>query len=254
MYRIEEKLLENINRRALRKPDLSMIDEPKKIVIHWTANLNPSATAMANRNYFNRDDSKATATIYYKWAWGSAHYIIDKKRIIRCIPENEVAYHVGDSVRSKEQVKKNLSNLDVDDILIAPNAINRANYHYIGIELCVNDLSPDAWREVMKRTAFLLADIIRRTGLGWDDVIRHFDVTGKPCPAMFMPVTYKNGTGKQTTDIHWTMFIDLLKSYAKDAEPLDDVSTAPQFGDDRILQPELMEPVENLPWWKRIFI
>ena len=59
----------------------------KGVVIHWVANTNTSATA--NRNFFeNRKLGKTN--------FGSAHYIVGLKgEVIQCLPDNELAYHVG---------------------------------------------------------------------------------------------------------------------------------------------------------------
>ena len=59
----------------------------EKIVVHWVGNAGSSA--IANRNYFeNLKDSHKT--------YASSHYVIGLNgEIIRCIPENEVAFHAG---------------------------------------------------------------------------------------------------------------------------------------------------------------
>jgi len=57
---------------------------PKGLVIHWTANERKGADAVANRNYFNKPTTEA-----------SAHYIVDDWQIVRCLPEIEMGYHVG---------------------------------------------------------------------------------------------------------------------------------------------------------------
>ncbi|MEL6866296.1 MAG: N-acetylmuramoyl-L-alanine amidase, partial [Bacteroidota bacterium] len=71
-------------RPALRNRSWYTIRQLKGIVAHWTANRSRGADAMANRNYFNTTDRYA-----------SAHYIIDDHSIIQCLPDHEVAYHVG---------------------------------------------------------------------------------------------------------------------------------------------------------------
>ena len=57
------------------------------IVVHWVGNANTSA--IANRNYF--ENLKDTHSVY-----ASSHYIIGLNgEIIRCIPDDEVAFHSG---------------------------------------------------------------------------------------------------------------------------------------------------------------
>ena len=65
------------------------ISEYLAVILHWTGN--PISTARQNRAFFA---DRARGTLGY----GSAHYIIDfTGEIIRCIPDDEVAYHCGSS-------------------------------------------------------------------------------------------------------------------------------------------------------------
>lgn len=70
----------------------------KAIVIHWVAN--PNTSAKANRDFF---ESRKGGTKSY----GSAHEIIDLDGdVIRCIPEDEMAYHVGSNTYTKEALTR----------------------------------------------------------------------------------------------------------------------------------------------------
>ncbi|MGG0885910.1 N-acetylmuramoyl-L-alanine amidase [Brevibacillus parabrevis] len=131
---------------------------PKGLVIHWTANEKKGADAVANRNYFNKPTTEA-----------SAHYIVDDRQIIRCLPETEMGYHVG-AKSYKPEALKQLSSY--------PNNCT------IGIEMCVN-ADGDFWT-MYKRTVELAADILRRYSWSVDKLWRHFDITGKNCPAYFV--------------------------------------------------------------------
>ena len=59
------------------------------VVLHWTAN--PGVSAESNRDFFeSRKEGNLGA--------GSAHYVIGLfGEVIRCIPEDEMAYHCGSS-------------------------------------------------------------------------------------------------------------------------------------------------------------
>ena len=57
------------------------------ITVHNTSNWSKGATAIAHANYL-RNGGKNN---YVSW-----HYVIDKDRAVRCIPENEVAWCAGD--------------------------------------------------------------------------------------------------------------------------------------------------------------
>jgi N-acetylmuramoyl-L-alanine amidase CwlA len=67
MFPITEQFITGHN-RPYRK-----LDGLKAIIIHWTANTNRGANAMANRNYFNSKHYDTNGNIIY----ASAHYIID---------------------------------------------------------------------------------------------------------------------------------------------------------------------------------
>nr|WP_217364903.1 N-acetylmuramoyl-L-alanine amidase [Brevibacillus sp. HD1.4A] len=142
------------------RPGLKIV--PRGLVIHWTANEGKGANAVANRNYFNKPTTEA-----------SAHYIVDDRQIIRCLPETEMGYHVG-AKSYKPEALKQLSSY--------PNNCT------IGIEMCVN-ADGDFWT-MYKRTVELAADILKRYGWSVDRLWRHFDITGKNCPAYFVSDDY----------------------------------------------------------------
>ena len=119
------------------------------IVIHYTAN--PGTTAQNNRDYFEGlKDSHETQA--------SSHFVIGMDgEIIQCIPSTEIAY-----------------------------ASNDRNNDTLSIECCHPDESgkfTDAtYRSLVQLTAWLCV----KFGLTEDDVIRHYDVTGKNCPKYFV--------------------------------------------------------------------
>lgn len=131
---------------------------PKGLVIHWTANEGHGANAAANRNYFNTPTTEA-----------SAHYIVDDKQIVRCLPENEMVYHVGAKQYKPEALAK-LSSY--------PNNCT------IGIEMCVNQ--DGDFNAMYRLTVELAADILKRYAWGINKLWRHYDITGKNCPAYFV--------------------------------------------------------------------
>ena len=69
---------------------------------------------MANSNYFNTTPRKA-----------SAHYIVDDHSIVQCMPDNEVAYHVGAKKYKPigDQIREGK---------LSPN------FFLVGFEMCVN--------------------------------------------------------------------------------------------------------------------
>jgi N-acetylmuramoyl-L-alanine amidase len=154
MLPIKRLLLTNKNRPKKKLKKL------KGIVIHWTANEDSGANALANRNYFNNTNRPA-----------SAHYIVDDHQIIQCIPDDEVAYHVGARKYRADGIK----------ILESPYG---PNYFLIGIEMCVN--KDGVWSKTYQNTINLVVYLLKKYSLTVNDLYRHYDITGKNCPKMML--------------------------------------------------------------------
>ena len=143
---IQEKLL-TVNPYSRPGEKLQAVE---KIVIHWVGNAGSSA--MANRNYF--ESLKNTKK------YASSHYIVGLNgEIIRCVPENEVAFHAGN------------------------RTMNRRS---IGIENCHPDWDGKFNNNTYNSLIELCADLCRRHGLSINDIIRHHDITGKECPRYYV--------------------------------------------------------------------
>lgn len=125
------------------------LEKVNGIVIHYTAN--PGATAIANRNYFeNLKDTHTTKA--------SSHFVVGLEgEIVQCIPTAEIAY-----------------------------ASNDRNSDTISIECCYKNedgsFEQATYDSVIKLTAWLCA----KFGLTSENVIRHYDVTGKLCPLYYV--------------------------------------------------------------------
>lgn len=123
----------------------------QSIVVHWVGNAGSSA--IGNRNYFN-----SLATSHKTSA--SSHYIIGLNgEIIRCIPEDEVAFHSGSYSMNRKSIGIEDCHPDWD------GKFNNATYNSL-VELC--------------------ADICKRYNLSVNNIIRHYDVTGKECPRYYV--------------------------------------------------------------------
>ena len=124
-------------------------DKITGIVIHYTAN--PGATAMGNRNYFEGlKDSHETKA--------SSNFVVGLDgEIVQCIPTWEMAY-----------------------------ASNDRNHDTVSIECCHPDetgkFNEATYRSMVQLTAWLCL----KFNLNAQDVIRHYDVTGKNCPKYFV--------------------------------------------------------------------
>ncbi len=108
---------------------------------------NPGSTAQQNRDYYASRSSSV-----------SSHFVIGLKgEIIQCIPLHEKS-----------------------------SASNHRNKDTISIEVCHPDASgkftDEAYQSLVKLTAWLC----ETCDLDSDDIIRHYDVTGKQCPLYFV--------------------------------------------------------------------
>lgn len=119
------------------------------IVIHYTAN--PGSTAQENRDYFN-------GLQYSHETEASSNFIIGiDGEIIQCVPTWEVAY-----------------------------ASNDRNSDTVSIECCHPDESGRFTEQTYRSLVQLTAWLCVKFELGPEDVIRHYDVTGKICPKYFV--------------------------------------------------------------------
>ncbi len=130
------------------RPQISM-GQVNYIAIHYTAN--PGATAQANRNYFENLANTHETKV-------SSHFVVGLEgEVIQCIPTSEISY-----------------------------ATNSRNVDSVSIECCHMDetgaFETATYQSVVKLTAWLCT----RFGLTEENVIRHYDVTGKSCPKYYV--------------------------------------------------------------------
>lgn len=146
----------------------------KAIIIHWTANTRIGANAAANARYFNSDQYFTKINGQKIKISASAHYVVDDKEIIRCIPDDEVGYHVGSKSGYKELVYNTIN---------IPRE-HSPNDYTIGIEMCVN--SDGDFAKTRQNTIELTNFLLKQHNLTIANVFRHFDITGKDCPKMML--------------------------------------------------------------------
>lgn len=159
------------------RPQLEL-KQVKGVVIHYVAN--PGTSAMDNRNYFQGlKDSGAT--------YASANFIVGLEgEIVQCIPQDEMAY-----------------------------CSNERNEDTISIECChpdeTGEFNDNTYQSLVQLTAWLCG----RYNLKQDQVIRHFDVTGKICPKYFVE-----------NEGAWRQFhLDVEAYIAKNGVALEDSTT-----------------------------
>lgn len=140
------------------RPGLA-IKGPVGVVLHWTGNTSKGANAMANRDWFESFRG-------YKVA---AHLLVDDKAIVEAVPFNEIAYHAG-SATNNTPLAKQLFN-------------SQQNAYLLGLEWCVNQDSNGA--ETYRNVIGVMGFLFSLYGWGFDKMFRHYDMTGKLCPAFF---------------------------------------------------------------------
>lgn len=136
-----------------------------KIAVHYVGN--PNTSAIANRNYF---ENQKNAGRYV-----SSHFIVGLQgEIIQCIPLDEISY-----------------------------CTNQANSYSISIECCHPDSTGKFTEATEQSLVELCAYLLKKFGLDADDIIRHYDVTGKQCPLYWSPTKYQSA---ETANSRFTEF------------------------------------------------
>lgn len=166
-------LTNNRNRPFLRNAQEYAIRQMKGIVAHSTGNTRPGADAKTVRNFFNSSAMFA-----------SAHYLVDDYGVLQCIPDNEVAYHVGaNKYRPDGERLRGGSSLT-------------PNYFLLGFKICVNE--DGNWEQSYRHAAGLAAHLLRKYRMTPSDLYRHHDITGKDCPKILLPA---NAWSKFKTEV-----------------------------------------------------
>jgi N-acetylmuramoyl-L-alanine amidase len=135
------------------------------IVIHWTAD--PGATDEAEQNYFDGSDGGGGR-------YASAHIFVDRDSATLLIPLNEVAYHANEKPCKIAKLQATLGKY-----------VGGANLTAIGVEMCV-EIDGTIHPDTISRTVDVVADLCKMFKLTSNDIYRHYDITGKNCPAPFV--------------------------------------------------------------------
>ena len=144
------EIKENITTRNYTKGNNRSI---KYIVVHYVGAV---STAKNNSDYF-----KST----YRGA--SAHYFVDDNDIYRVVRDEDTAWHCGTT---------------------GAYYSNCRNSNSIGIEMCCynNNGTLDISENIVNRTIELVKELMAKYNIPVENVIRHYDVTHKCCPAPFV--------------------------------------------------------------------
>jgi len=144
------EIKENITTRNYTRGNNRSI---KYIVVHYVGAV---STAKNNSDYFKS---------IYRGA--SAHYFVDDNDIYRVVRDEDIAWHCGTTGKYYS---------------------NCRNSNSIGIEMCCynNNGILDISENIVNRTIELVKELMAKYKIPAENVIRHYDVTHKCCPAPFV--------------------------------------------------------------------
>ncbi len=151
---IINKNITSVNRTVMNNRDI------KYIVIHYVGAV---STAVNNAKYFKSVNRRA-----------SAHYFVDDNSICQCVEDKDAAWHCGGGLQGlfgHKYYKKCL------------------NSNSIGVEMCCYKNSKgklDISDKTIANTIELVKSLMKKYNISASNVIRHYDVTGKKCPAPFV--------------------------------------------------------------------
>lgn len=118
------------------------------IVIHYTSNKGD--TAKNNADYFAREVTKT-----------SAHYFVDENSVWQSVLDTDTAWHCGAKTYKHKYCR---------------------NANSLGIEICMNDKDGNIRLGSIVNAITLTKELMQKYNISIDNIIRHYDVTGKDCP------------------------------------------------------------------------
>lgn len=125
------------------------------IVVHYTAN--DGDTAEGNGKYFSEADRNA-----------SAHYFVDEMKIVQSVLDQNTAWHCGAKIYKHNKCR---------------------NENSIGVEMCSEKDKNGQYyinQKTQNNAIELVKWLMKKYGIPIENVLRHYDVTGKLCPEPFV--------------------------------------------------------------------
>lgn len=133
----------------------------KGLIMHYTANN--GGTARNHKSYFNN----------LSGSYASAQLFVDDTEALCIIPLDEVAYHAND-------IQKYVNGQPYYPLR---GIIGNANYSTIGLEMCL-DANGNITEATFQNSVKAVKELIKMyPQITADRIWRHYDVTGKNCPA-----------------------------------------------------------------------
>ena len=127
---------------------------PKRICVHYTGDCGATAAQLAK--YWQ---NVAAGVFKDKpWSWTSAQYIVGLNgEVVRCILDSEIAY-----------------------------AAANQNADTIHIEVCYKQKSGEFEEKSIAALGELVRSLMKKYAIPAGKVVRHYDLTGKLCPAYYV--------------------------------------------------------------------
>lgn len=161
------------------------------IVVHYTSNYGD--TAKNNADYFAREKLSSPA---------SAHFFVDETEVWSSVPVFRVAYHCGAKTYKHPHCR---------------------NTNSLGIEVCMLDNQGRVRMDAIRNAAKLVRELMTKYDIDADHVIRHWDVTGKDCPAPMV----------DDPEL-WEQFLDMLKEGEDNMKVYKYVAEMPEWARDAV--------------------
>lgn len=185
-------------------------NKPKYIVIHY---VGADGNAASNANYF-----------YNAYRGASAHYFIDRNQTYQVVEEDAGAWHVGDGARTGRG--------DYNGYIKSGLCTNKNS---IGIEMCLKPIPGKPvtdWQiepVVVEQTRLLTKALQKKYNIPNSNVIRHYDVSTKLCPAPWRVNNwakwkqFKESLATHVTNTSVDRFVD-LPNYQSPVQPFKALS------------------------------
>lgn len=186
-YTLKEMLAAPGNYGSTRRAE-----QIRYIVIHYTGN--DGDTAANNAAYYQRSVVEA-----------SAHYFVDDTTVWRSVPDLVTAWAVGGK---KYASCASTGGGTMNGIVTNANSIS--------VELCdtAKDGTYRATEATLANAAALVVELMKRYNIPLENIVRHFDVTGKLCPSYMVDADkwaeFKNRVAKRAAD-------NIPAAYAREA-------------------------------------
>ena len=178
---VEQRLISRNFRRCTGRRKIEYI------VIHYFGSL---GTAAAVANYFNTPGIQA-----------SAHYCLDEgSTVYQCVEDNNIAWHCGTSGAYVHPRCRNENSIGIE---VRPYKLDKST---------ARSAAPADWYfppEIVDNLVVFTQMLMQKYNVALENVVRHYDVTGKWCPRPWMgddTNTYYGTSGNE----QWKKFKERL--------------------------------------------